>query len=741
MKEVQFREEQQEEESVSLLIPSTSQKQLPDHKRNQAEPLYEQGNKTRGNSLSYTAIMDDDEDVISEHSRRSLRSRDSRHRDEGGITLKKAHIPYFIIFILAISTAVQTHRLNQASSNVRQDGSFNPNYSESPAKLRGTALSTNVTEADDKKGDVSGFGRNSPSDSIITESISGFGNSPGNGEVDADSFGIVGSANTQASVGGNSAFGGTSGFTASSAGTGDSAYGGTSGFTPASSMTGGFGATALGAQMGSTPQQSQFGTSGSNVGSAYGQSAYGQIQPASQTNSLMGATGTYSSTASSTFGSTQSGYDQTSSSSFAGASSTDPSFGISTQTGYGTSQSNMLSQQGFDPAGTASGISSTNTGSSSAFGSVTGTQIGSSLEASAQGYTSTGASTQYGAQNLMMAGSQNVALQPINPAFLQPGKLPSKDLLELSNFKDTWDVREAMDLPVFFRTGAERDFEHLFHSCHRLITASEQGVTNGHESDQSIGIVDIITDNAKQRFVNIDTSTHEGISRAIELGYATSGSFGQVVITPYIYETNSLLAPNPTLMGRYFALFAHPVERTVHVYNKLKLTDPEVSIMTFEQYAASTKLENNYLTRKLANLQIGQIGEEHMEIAMEVIRRKFLVGLTKNRADSLLRFEQFFQWTFRMNPEEQNNCISRILENSVTDVVLPVQGSTEWQLIEFQNQFDLQLYAYIESLFTQQEQFVSLIPKDIRTQGATCCECSPATVPPEGFQCPTIATQ
>ncbi|GFH48415.1 hypothetical protein CTEN210_04891 [Chaetoceros tenuissimus] len=741
MKQVQSREELQEEESVSLLIPSTSQKQLPDQKRSQAKPLYEQGNKTKGNSLSYTAIMDDDEDVISEHSRRSLRSRDSRHRDEGGITLKKGHIPYFIIFILAISTAVQTHRLNQASSNVHQDGTFNPNYSESSANLRGTA-STNVTEANDEKSDVSGFGRNSPSDSIITESISGFGNSPGSGEVDANSFGIAGSANTQANVGGNSAFGGTSGFTSASSGTGDSsAFGGTSGFTSASAMTGGFGTAALGAQMGSTPQQPQFGTQGSSIGSAYGQSAYGQMQPASQTNSLMGATETYPSTASSTFGSTQSGYGQTSSSSFVGASSTDPSLGTSTQTGYGTSQPNMLSQQGFNPTGTTPGVSSTGTASSSAFGSVTGAQIGSSLEASAQGYTSTGASTPYGAQNSLMTGSQSVAVQPINPAFLQPGKLPSKDLLELSNFKDTWDEREAMDLPVFFRTGAERDFEHLLHSCHRLITASEQGVTNGHESDQSIGIFDIVTDKAKQRFVNIDTSTQEGISRAIQLGYATSGSLGQIVITPYIYETNSLLAPNPTLLGRYFALFAHPVERTVHIYNKLKLTDPEVSIMTFEQYAASTKLENNYLTRKLANLQVGELGEEHMEIAMEVIRRKFLVGLTRNRADSLVRFEQFFQWTFRMNPEEQQSCISRILENIDTGVVLPVQGSTEYQLIEFQNQFDLQLYSYIESLFIQQEQFVSLIPKDIRSQGATCCECSPATIPPEGFQCPTIATQ
>lgn len=741
MKQVQSREELQEEESVSLLIPSTSQKQLPDHKRNQAKPLYEQGNKTKGNSLSYTAIMDDDEDVISEHSRRSLRSRDSRHRDEGGITLQKRHIPYFIIFILAISTAVQTHRLNQASSNSQQDGSFNPNYTDSSAQLRGTALSANVTEGDDKKDGVSGFGRNSPSDSIITESISGFGNSPGSGEVDADSFGITGSANTQASIGGNSVYDGTSGFTSASSGTGDSAFGDTSGgFTSASSMTGGFGAAALGAQMGSTSQQPPFGT-GSSMGSAYGQSAYGQMQPASQTNSMMGATATIPSTASSTFGSTQSGYDQTQPSSFVGASSTDPSFGTSTQTGYDTSQTNMLSQQGFNPAGTAPGISSTSTGSSSAFGSVSGAQIGSSLEASAQGYTSTGASTPYGAQNSMMTGSQSVAAQPINPAFLQPGKLPSKDLLELSNFKDTWDEREAMDLPVFFRTGAERDFEHLFHSCHRLITASEQGVTNGHESDQSIGVFDSVTENAKQRFVNIDTSTQEGISRAIELGYATSGSLGQIVITPYIYETNSLLAPNPTLMGRYFGLFSHPVERIVHIYNKLKLTDPEVSIMTFEQYAASTKLENNYLTRTLANLQIGELGEEHMQIAMEVIRRKFLVGLTKNRADSLVRFEQFFQWTFRMNPEEQQICISRILENGVTDVVLPVQGSTEYQLIEFQNQFDLQLYAYIESLFIQQEQFVSLIPKDIRSQGATCCECSPATIPPEGFQCPTIATQ
>lgn len=237
-----------------------------------------------------------------------------------------------------------------------------------------------------------------------------------------------------------------------------------------------------------------------------------------------------------------------------------------------------------------------------------------------------------------------------------------------------------------------------------------------------------------ERYLNIDTTTTSGIQRAVQLGFATSG-LGNAIATPFIFESKNLLLPNSSLMGRFFALFDHPVERAVRVFEHLKATDPEVGFMNLIQYAASTKIENNYLTRKLSNHPSGELTDDHIKVALEVIRRKFLVGLGKHIDASFTRFEQYFRWIYKVNPVHQEQCRSGLVEDK-TQVEKPVEGGTEWQLIEFQNQFDLQLYGYIEALFAEQAQFVTEISGTVRNDQATCCECDPPTVPSAGYTCP-----
>ena len=57
-----------------------------------------------------------------------------------------------------------------------------------------------------------------------------------------------------------------------------------------------------------------------------------------------------------------------------------------------------------------------------------------------------------------------------------------------------------------------------------------------------------------------------------------------------------------------------------------------------------------------------------------------------------------------------------------------------------QNQYDLQVYGYIEELFKEQEHYFADVPEDIRNVGATCCKCNPPTYPDEGFECPAAVT-
>lgn len=246
-------------------------------------------------------------------------------------------------------------------------------------------------------------------------------------------------------------------------------------------------------------------------------------------------------------------------------------------------------------------------------------------------------------------------------------------------------------------------------------------------------------------FVNVDTTTVDGILRAKQMGFADSG-LADAVVTPFIYEANDLFTP--TAKGRLFTVFRHPIERAISMFYYIQdahwepTYDPELKGWTIAQYAQSSKIENNWLTRQLSNQYEGELTEENLKIAMEVIRRKFMVGLMTKIEETMERFERFFHWTYHVNPPNQEKCREQLMaggsnrNSSGKKKEKPKEGSEDWELLAWQNQYDLQLYLYIEALFSEQEQFVADIPVGFRLVDATCCKCGPPTFPPEGFKCP-----
>jgi len=228
------------------------------------------------------------------------------------------------------------------------------------------------------------------------------------------------------------------------------------------------------------------------------------------------------------------------------------------------------------------------------------------------------------------------------------------------------------------------------------------------------------------------------------MGFADSG-LADAVVTPFIYESNDLFTP--TAKGRLFTVFRHPIDRAISLFYYLQVADweptydPELVNWTLEQYAVSDKCENNWLTRQLSNQLDGDLSDEHVQKAMEVIRRKFLVGLMTQMPATMLRLERFFRWTYHVNPANQEDCRENLLggkgsnSNAKNKKSKPVPGDVDYDLLAAQNQYDLQLYGYIEALFGEQEQFVADVPEDIRNIGSTCCKCGPPTFPPEGFEC------
>lgn len=77
-------------------------------------------------------------------------------------------------------------------------------------------------------------------------------------------------------------------------------------------------------------------------------------------------------------------------------------------------------------------------------------------------------------------------------------------------------------------------------SCAGLVTASDVGARDGHALDANLTIV---RDELGSRYVNVDTSTVNGIKRAKNLGLVESG-LADVVVTQYLYAGATLFNPN-----------------------------------------------------------------------------------------------------------------------------------------------------------------------------------------------------
>lgn len=216
-------------------------------------------------------------------------------------------------------------------------------------------------------------------------------------------------------------------------------------------------------------------------------------------------------------------------------------------------------------------------------------------------------------------------------------------------------------------------------------------------------------------YVNVDTSTHQGISRARKLDLAPSG-LADVVISPLLHEASSLFTP--ARRGRLFALFRHPVDRAASLFYFLQETqmrlppggattnDRPFADVTIEEFYERGLAEDNWVTRFLTNeFAKGELGEEDLEIAKEVLRRKCLVGLLDEPRESLERARRFFGWQPR--DDEERNCLESKMEGAwPMRLEHPAieEGTEAWRLIVAANEFDLRLYEYARDLFAEQGQ-------------------------------------
>mmetsp|Transcript_141 Transcript_141/g.198 ORF Transcript_141/g.198 Transcript_141/m.198 type:complete len:514 (+) Transcript_141:81-1622(+) len=249
--------------------------------------------------------------------------------------------------------------------------------------------------------------------------------------------------------------------------------------------------------------------------------------------------------------------------------------------------------------------------------------------------------------------------------------------------------------------------------------------------------------------LNVDTSTIAGIARA---KHANLTSLDKVdfIVSSHLHEGSALFTPDHK--GRMITFLRHPVHLAVSLFHYLghatweRNYRKEFANMTLLDYATSEQKGvriDNWMTRYLSRNIAGVLDETHLQLAMDILREKCLVGLVDEMEESFRRISLFFgiyqgnklvltnskNMNGHKTHTKQNNNITmtsnkvhnskswhqikmqlrkneRIVKRCVynhTDGNIKanehkhteiIPGSKEWSVLAEKNSFDMQLYSF-----------------------------------------------
>ena len=105
----------------------------------------------------------------------------------------------------------------------------------------------------------------------------------------------------------------------------------------------------------------------------------------------------------------------------------------------------------------------------------------------------------------------------------------------------------------------------------------------GHDQDKKIVVFSPFPNEPHMKFVNVDTTSQDGILRAAKLGLVASRK-ADMIFTSDIYFAGQHLFDRDH-KGRIYAFFRNPVDRSVSKFYYLQTATWEVSDMIFIEWA------------------------------------------------------------------------------------------------------------------------------------------------------------
>ena len=167
-----------------------------------------------------------------------------------------------------------------------------------------------------------------------------------------------------------------------------------------------------------------------------------------------------------------------------------------------------------------------------------------------------------------------------------------------------------------------------------------------------------------------------------------------VMATPLLGHAAHLFA-SKLKTGRVFCILEHPVRRAVEAqYESMSENNP--TVMTLVQYAESELLNENVLTKGLANVTMtDMVTLEHVRIAKVILEQYVVVGLADYMEESLEYFMEYFGWV--PNIEDYMACQNSFVNNRKVAYINP--ASDEYSTLADRNWADMEVYEYAKTLF------------------------------------------
>jgi len=318
-------------------------------------------------------------------------------------------------------------------------------------------------------------------------------------------------------------------------------------------------------------------------------------------------------------------------------------------------------------------------------------------------------------------------------ALLPPGAdvgtslLPAEIQANLANINDPIQDKDH-ETPFFWhipKSGGTTLQRMYF--CMGFTLANEVGGNPKFDSDRSkIDVISPWSDNPGQ-VINVDVTSQEGIMEAKNRGFLTQTPHPHLDLVSsqeFKFATTTLFSPEHK--GRMFALFRHPIDRAVSKFYYLQKATWESTYnekwkkMTLETWAQRDRGENNWMVRMLVGKSNRDVlTTEDLELAKEIVRTKFVVGLMDSFDESVHRFNVFLG--VDESDARNQQCIGQFtssegdLHASANRKVIATKnqwnsyshpdvefGSPAWVSLSKIHFFDILLYRYVREVFDEQ---------------------------------------